>query len=553
MKKLLLIILLIILLTTQTSTLLSQSETCIAEIAAVDRSQFENNLVTVYFYNCSTTETSSIRLEELRNGNWETRCEDCNVFTSDPITLVFYVDYGDGTPLLEDFDNPIRELLQEFVQREQFFQDGVDRVIIYTSDGDTIDTRSQAEALTFISEMDFDQNGRVSVAEELFEAINYISGQANIIEFVYIGRQLDAYDDGAGTETGTTLTTVANLATGNNITIHVVHASLRPDDEDAANRMLSFSSGSFFPLVPETILDKMRGEIYAPIQNQRQMLSAITYETRIAEANLQPASLRLQVMFDPQNVIVETPPISTEFVLTQTVQSIVPDTTQTVEVTIELVSPTESATSIGIVEDPLPNPIGIGSIFLVLLAIVIVFITAYRAMNSRTTQTTTNNQSNPPLDLHSKHPPTTRHSGAILDETFHPDAGDEGKDLLTSLETGYFEILEGGRALNVLLDEYMSDEIPIFQNSIKIGRNKDICDIVIERTEQGSTISRVHCEISLNSDDDQFYIQDLNSKYGTFVDGEQLEPKTNVRIVNNAIISLGQPENDGLKLRFVRS
>lgn len=78
-------------------------------------------------------------------------------------------------------------------------------------------------------------------------------------------------------------------------------------------------------------------------------------------------------------------------------------------------------------------------------------------------------------------------------------------------------------------------EYEIFNNSINIGRDPAVCDFPIPLNHY---ISRKHA--LLYSKDGNFFLTDLNSKNGTFVNWEKLQGEK--QLYNNDIITLGTSE-----------
>jgi len=62
-------------------------------------------------------------------------------------------------------------------------------------------------------------------------------------------------------------------------------------------------------------------------------------------------------------------------------------------------------------------------------------------------------------------------------------------------------------------------ELELGEQAVTIGRSTE-ADVVIE----DDRLSRRHCEI--RQEEDQFYIQDLESKNGTYLNGERIESST---------------------------
>ena len=72
----------------------------------------------------------------------------------------------------------------------------------------------------------------------------------------------------------------------------------------------------------------------------------------------------------------------------------------------------------------------------------------------------------------------------------------------------------------------------IGEESCVIGKKEDEVDLIID--EDG--ISRMHARIIVK--DDEFFIQDLNSKNGTFKNGMRLKPYEQKKLVKGDEIKL---------------
>lgn len=83
------------------------------------------------------------------------------------------------------------------------------------------------------------------------------------------------------------------------------------------------------------------------------------------------------------------------------------------------------------------------------------------------------------------------------------------------------------------------ENIPLMQPLVKIGKGKGV-DAKIEK----GTISHFHAQI--NHEQDTFYIEDLNSTNGTFVNGEGLTYKERKKLVINDIVQFAD-----IRYRFV--
>lgn len=87
------------------------------------------------------------------------------------------------------------------------------------------------------------------------------------------------------------------------------------------------------------------------------------------------------------------------------------------------------------------------------------------------------------------------------------------------------------------------DGVLIDKEEFIVGRDES-CDLVIDAD---ASISRRHCRIIYRSYTRQYMLEDLRSKYGTYLGARRLEPNTQVLLMDNAEISLNQ-----LKFTFCR-
>lgn len=72
-------------------------------------------------------------------------------------------------------------------------------------------------------------------------------------------------------------------------------------------------------------------------------------------------------------------------------------------------------------------------------------------------------------------------------------------------------------------------ELPLSNFPLRIGRSDD-CDVCVD----DRWVSRDHCEIRF--DDDHLVIRDLGSKYGTYVNGQQVSERV---LEDNDELSIG--------------
>ncbi|KAB3537236.1 FHA domain-containing protein [Alkaliphilus pronyensis] len=117
----------------------------------------------------------------------------------------------------------------------------------------------------------------------------------------------------------------------------------------------------------------------------------------------------------------------------------------------------------------------------------------------------------------------------ILDENLIGDS------LCDSIDTMIIGIDEK-QALLTSVRNGIAEKIPINNESFIIGKLADHVDYVI--SSRG--VSRIHAEIFL--DNNQYYVKDLNSKNGTFVNGQQIISNQPYEIKDNDTISFADRE-----------
>ncbi|MBP9589266.1 MAG: FHA domain-containing protein [Bacteroidales bacterium] len=81
-----------------------------------------------------------------------------------------------------------------------------------------------------------------------------------------------------------------------------------------------------------------------------------------------------------------------------------------------------------------------------------------------------------------------------------------------------------------------------------IGRSRRNADLIFQAGEENSPISRLHCTII--NEDDVFYIRDEDSQWGTFLNGQKLEPLTKYELSDNDEIAIAPPERGGIIFKF---
>lgn len=120
----------------------------------------------------------------------------------------------------------------------------------------------------------------------------------------------------------------------------------------------------------------------------------------------------------------------------------------------------------------------------------------------------------------------------MIDDSFqNREANHDGTVMLWNQSTTYQVILTD------INSPAKSFRVPLNQ-AIVIGRKADICDIAIDYEK---SISSKHCEISVSGG--KFYVTDLQSSNGTFLNGSMVLTKT--EIFSGNTLKLGR-----LELRF---
>ena len=95
----------------------------------------------------------------------------------------------------------------------------------------------------------------------------------------------------------------------------------------------------------------------------------------------------------------------------------------------------------------------------------------------------------------------------------------------------------------VCTDHNREQAFMIDRETCLIGRSKK-CAICMSKEK---TISKEHCRILYRKYSREYYIEDLHSRNGTFVGTHRLEPYTQVKLMENAELSIG-----GCIFKFVK-
>ena len=84
-----------------------------------------------------------------------------------------------------------------------------------------------------------------------------------------------------------------------------------------------------------------------------------------------------------------------------------------------------------------------------------------------------------------------------------------------------------------LIRERTNEKIPINKTSFRIGKKPDFCNYVVT---DNKTVSRNHAEVITRGG--RYFIMDLESTNGTYVNGQKINPKTEVEIFPGTKIRL---------------
>lgn len=86
---------------------------------------------------------------------------------------------------------------------------------------------------------------------------------------------------------------------------------------------------------------------------------------------------------------------------------------------------------------------------------------------------------------------------------------------------------------------YRGEQYALDKEEIRIGRSQELNDIVIQKTKNGcmdSSISRLHAII--NNKEGRFYINDKQSKTGTYVNQYKLDSEEEIELIENDEIEI---------------
>ena len=88
----------------------------------------------------------------------------------------------------------------------------------------------------------------------------------------------------------------------------------------------------------------------------------------------------------------------------------------------------------------------------------------------------------------------------------------------------------------VVLKPHAGKRYPLNQKTYLIGRGST-CDC---RLAGSGTLGREHCRIVYREHSKEYYIEDLRSKNGTYLGTRRLEPNTQVKLLENTEIHIGE-------------
>lgn len=88
----------------------------------------------------------------------------------------------------------------------------------------------------------------------------------------------------------------------------------------------------------------------------------------------------------------------------------------------------------------------------------------------------------------------------------------------------------------IILKPQLGKRYPINQKTYLIGRGSK-CDC---RLGDSGTLGREHCRIVYREHSKEYYIEDLRSKNGTYLGTRRLEPNTQVKLLENTNIYIGE-------------
>jgi hypothetical protein len=104
--------------------------------------------------------------------------------------------------------------------------------------------------------------------------------------------------------------------------------------------------------------------------------------------------------------------------------------------------------------------------------------------------------------------------------------------------------------INIARRALMGEEVNIYANTTKLGRNPKLCDVQLIDEDDISTVSGLHCTIQYDPGRGVFLITDDNSANGTFVNNHPLPPNDPRVLQDGDEIILGEIARRGAKVTF---
>jgi hypothetical protein len=98
--------------------------------------------------------------------------------------------------------------------------------------------------------------------------------------------------------------------------------------------------------------------------------------------------------------------------------------------------------------------------------------------------------------------------------------------------------------------ELVGEDIDVYTQQTRLGRNPKLCDIQLVDEDDISTVSGLHCTIQYDPAQDSFFLTDDNSANGTLLNGELLEANEPYVLSGGDTIILGEIARRGAKVRF---
>lgn len=87
----------------------------------------------------------------------------------------------------------------------------------------------------------------------------------------------------------------------------------------------------------------------------------------------------------------------------------------------------------------------------------------------------------------------------------------------------------GGPFVRSLSQYHRGKIYPVTEKPLIIGRNESLCDLLYDNGVPG--VSKVHCSVSYDGEENEFILTDLGSTYGTYLkDGRKIPQNTPIRL-----------------------